>query len=120
MNMNRFFRLIVGTAMLAAAAMTANAEDIVFRVRNQALHGIDDRLFGQFMEIASGDYEIGAEGAVAPDTKKLQPRVLQLIREMEIPVIRYPGGIDVDYLDWRDRIDHVPGRAGGRRWRAAR
>ncbi|HKK30965.1 MAG TPA: hypothetical protein VKA18_11295, partial [Alphaproteobacteria bacterium] len=27
---------------------------------------------------------------------------------------RFPGGRDVDYIDWRDMIDHVPGREGGR------
>jgi len=33
---------------------------------------------------------------------------------MEIPLVRFPGGTDVDYIDWRDMIDHVPGREGPR------
>ncbi len=37
-----------------------------------------------------------------------------MLRRMRIPIARFPGGTDVDYIDWRDMIDKVPGRAGGR------
>ena len=33
---------------------------------------------------------------------------------MRIPVIRFPGGTDIDFLDWTDMIDGVPGRDDGR------
>ncbi|MFB0525611.1 MAG: alpha-L-arabinofuranosidase C-terminal domain-containing protein [Phycisphaerae bacterium] len=54
--------------------------------------------------------EIGAEGALIPGTHRLQPQVLELIKQMQIPILRFPGGTDVDFLDWRDMIDNVPGR----------
>ena len=34
---------------------------------------------------------------------------------MQIPILRFPGGSDVDYVDWRDMIDNVPGRPTGER-----
>jgi alpha-N-arabinofuranosidase len=58
--------------------------------------------------------EIGVEGGLIPGTRKLQPGVLKLLEEMEIPVIRFPGGTDVDFMDWRDMVDSVPGRAAQR------
>jgi alpha-N-arabinofuranosidase len=95
--------------LLLAAPGTPQAHDIIYRVGAQALHRIDPRLFGQFMERPSWG-EIGPEGALIPGTHELQPEVLRLLREMRIPVLRFPGGTDVDFMDWRDMISNVPGR----------
>ena len=89
-------------------------EPVHVKVRNEVLHPIDARLFGQFMERASWGGEIGAETAVIPGTHELRPKAKQLLRDMRIPVVRFPGGTDADYIDWRDMIDDVPGRTGGR------
>jgi len=86
---------------------------ISFSIRTEVLHRIDPRIFGQFMERPSWG-EIGVEGALIPGTRKLQPGVLKLLRQMQIPVIRFPGGTDVDFLDWREMVDGVPGRAAQR------
>jgi alpha-N-arabinofuranosidase len=58
--------------------------------------------------------EIGPEAAVIPGTHQLRPEARQLLRRMRIPIARFPGGTDVDYIDWRDMIDNVPGREDGR------
>jgi len=99
--------------VLASAHQSADSADISFSIKREVLHKIDPRIFGQFMERPSWG-EIGVEGARIPGTRKLQPRVLKLLEEMEIPVIRFPGGTDVDFLDWRDMVDNVPGRAAQR------
>ena len=87
--------------------------DIEITIYDTVLHEIDPRLFGQFMERPSWG-EIGAEAAVTPGTHELRPEAEQLLRRMEIPIARFPGGTDVDYVDWRDMIDNVPGREGER------
>ena len=83
-------------------------------VRNRVLHAIDARLFGQFMERPSWGSEIGAEAAVVPGTHELQPDAKRLLQRMQVPVARFPGGTDVDYTDWLDMIDNVPGRGAER------
>ena len=83
-------------------------------IRNQVLHAIDARLFGQFMERPSWGGEIGVEAAVVPGTHELQPEAKRLLRAMQIPLVRFPGGTDVDYIDWRDMISNVPGRSAER------
>jgi alpha-N-arabinofuranosidase len=101
-------------AQIAASALqNADSTDISFDIKKEVVHRIDPRLFGQFMERPSWG-EIGVEGARIPGTRKLQPQVLKLLAEMEIPVIRFPGGTDADFLDWRDMVDNVPGRAAER------
>ncbi|MFZ5833202.1 MAG: hypothetical protein ACOY3P_24200, partial [Planctomycetota bacterium] len=82
-------------------------------ISDAVLHEIDPRLFGQFMERPSWG-EIGAEAAVIPGTHKLQPEAERLLRQMRVPLARFPGGTDVDYTNWQDMIDNVPGRAGDR------
>ncbi|MEJ2704598.1 MAG: alpha-L-arabinofuranosidase C-terminal domain-containing protein [Sedimentisphaerales bacterium] len=82
--------------------------DVSFHIEKRVLHEINPRLFGQFMERPSWG-EIGIEGGLVPGTHKLQPRVLDLLSRMHVPVIRFPGGTDVDFLDWCDMIDNAPG-----------
>ena len=84
------------------------------KVHARVLHRIDARLFGQFMEKPSWGSEIGSETAVIPGTHELRPQAKELIRQMHIPVVRFPGGTDADYIDWLDMIDQVPGRSGDR------
>lgn len=120
-------RLIAGTAALLLNTLSSCktetsmsiAQDrkpdpaIRIRVGTNVLNAVDDRLFGQFMERASWG-EPGFDAARVGDSGKLRPQVVELIREMRAPVIRYPGGTDMAHIDWRDMIDNVPGRQGGR------
>jgi len=99
--------------LCAAQHQDVNSTGVSFTVSKKVLHHIDPRLFGQFMERPSWG-EIGVEGARIPGTTKLQPDVLKLLAEMKIPIIRFPGGTDADFLDWRDMVDNVPGRAAER------
>lgn len=86
-----------------------NSKDISFSIKKKVIHKINPRIFGQFMERPSWG-EIGVEGGLIPGTNKLQPEVLKLLKQMQIPVIRFPGGTDVDFLDWCEMIDNVPNR----------
>jgi len=98
---------------LVSSVQCARPGQIMFRIEDTVLHKIDSRIFGHFMERPSWG-EIGPEGALVPGTRQLQPEVLALLREMKIPILRFPGGTDVDYIDWRDMVDKVPGRGKDR------
>ncbi len=45
-----------------------------------------------------------------PSTRELPEPVEAKLAELNAPVIRFPGGTDVDYLDWTTRIRNAPGR----------
>lgn len=91
----------------------ANA-DVRIRVTNEAMHPVSSLLFGQFMEKPSWGKETGVEAAVLPGTRQIDPRAVELLRAMDIPVVRFPGGTDVDYLDWRDMVSDAHGPGSGR------
>jgi alpha-L-arabinofuranosidase len=67
---------------------------------------IDPRLYGAFIEhlgraVYGGIYEPGHPTA---DERGFRQDVLDLARELGVPLVRYPGGNFVSGYDWRDGI----------------
>ncbi len=100
-------------ALCVLVSCTRTDKPIWIRVENRALHHVDDRLFGHFMERASWG-EPGYDAARVGETGKLDPRVIAILDRWQVPLIRWPGGGDLQKIDWRDMIDNVPGRSGPR------
>ncbi|MCL2254527.1 MAG: alpha-N-arabinofuranosidase, partial [Lachnospiraceae bacterium] len=78
------------------AKMTVNKEFIISE--------IDSRIYGSFLEhmgraIYSGIYEPGHETA---DKNGFREDVKALVRELKVPLIRYPGGNFVSGYNWED------------------
>lgn len=108
-----FIRIAVrNCALLAVAGVgLAGAAHVEVVVTNQVANRVDARLFGQFLERPSWT-ETGPE-KLADENGELPKAVVERLRAMRIPVIRFPGGTDIDYMDWTDMIDHAPRRAPG-------
>ena len=67
---------------------------------------IDPRLYGSFLEhlgraVYNGIYEPGHPSA---NEDGLRKDVMKLIRDLRVPVIRYPGGNFVSGFNWEDSI----------------
>ena len=67
---------------------------------------VDPRLYGSFVEhlgraVYGGLYEPGHPTA---DADGFRGDVLALVRELGIPVVRYPGGNFVSAFDWEDSV----------------
>jgi alpha-N-arabinofuranosidase len=72
----------------------------------RAIGTVDPRLFGSFIEhlgraIYGGIYE--PEHASA-NTQGFRQDVLELVREIDVPIVRYPGGNFVSGYDWEDGV----------------
>lgn len=66
----------------------------------------DQRLFGSFIEhlgraVYTGIYEPGHPQA---DENGFRKDVLQLVRDLKVPVVRYPGGNFVSGFNWEDSV----------------
>ncbi len=96
------------------AGCKSSKEEITVTVFDEVITPLDTRLFGQFLEKPSWHDEWGPEAALIPGTHQLQDGVTEIMETMNIPVIRFPGGTDVNFQDWTTMIDNVPGRIGGR------
>ncbi|WP_404783290.1 hypothetical protein [Altericista sp. CCNU0014] len=63
---------------------------IQFAVSDRRLNPVDARLFGHLLERASFG-EPGPESALMPNSAWLQPQAVARMKQMNIPVIRFPG-----------------------------
>ncbi len=73
---------------------------------------VDKRIFGSFIEhlgraVYGGIFEPGHPQA---DKNGLRQDVLKLIRELDVPVVRYPGGNFVSSFNWEDSVGPVEKR----------
>ena len=90
-----------------------DASMLRYKVQTEPTHTIDRRLFGQFLERPSWDGETGPEAIFDRELGKLPENVISKLQEMNPTVVRFPGGTDVDRIDWTDMIDNAPGRDPG-------
>jgi alpha-N-arabinofuranosidase len=73
---------------------------------------VDPRLFGSFIEhlgraVYGGIYEPGHATA---DSQGFRGDVLELIKELKVPIVRYPGGNFVSGYNWEDGVGPVEQR----------
>src|SRR5689334_10244492 len=68
---------------------------------------INRNIYGQFAEhlgrLIYGGLWVG-EGSAIPNTRGLRNDVLAALKELHIPVLRWPGGCFADEYHWRDGI----------------
>lgn len=74
--------------------------------RDYAIGGIDRRIYGSFVEhigrcVYGGIYEPEHPTANAQGFRQ---DVMQMVRRLQIPVVRYPGGNFVSGFNWEDSI----------------
>ncbi len=90
--------------------MTTKAKMIVDK--DFTIGQVDDRLYGSFIEhlgraVYGGIYEPGHPEA---DERGFRKDVLKLVRDLRVPIVRYPGGNFVSGYDWKDGIGPVADR----------
>lgn len=74
--------------------------------RNYRIAQIDKRIYGSFIEhlgraVYGGIYEPGHPKA---DADGFRTDVLEMVRQLQVPVIRYPGGNFVSGYNWEDGV----------------
>lgn len=78
----------------------------IFADANLVIGTIDRHIFGSFVEhlgraVYEGIYEPGHPSA---DENGFRRDVMRLIKELNVPIVRYPGGNFLSGYDWRDGI----------------
>ena len=72
--------------------------------KNKVISEISGRIYGSFIEhlgraVYGGIYEPGHETA---DDMGFRKDVMKLVRELQVPIVRYPGGNFVSGYNWED------------------
>ena len=104
MMKKQLFTIAMGTMM----AFTASAQDATVSIRtDNATQKIHKEIYGQFAEhlgtCTYGGLWVGPESPI-PNTQGYRNDVLQALRDLQVPVLRWPGGCFADEYHWRDGI----------------
>ncbi len=103
---------LLGGAMLLALALPAHTQPQMATATatiDTAKTGavIDRHIYGQFAEhLGTGIYGgiwVG-EGSKIPNIKGYRTDVVQALKKIHVPVVRWPGGCFADLYNWRDGI----------------
>ena len=105
-------KLLCLTGLISTLWLTScgNQKDVTIEISTNSIHKINPMIFGHFLEKPSWGGEIGIEAAFDNAKFHLQPGLYSLLDSMNIPVLRFPGGTDIDHIDWRDMVSNIPGR----------
>ena len=105
-----FGKILSGVLFLAAAAVPANAQTAVANVTidtSKPGASIDRNIYGQFGEhLGRGIYEgiwVGEDSKI-PNIRGYRKDVVEALKKIHVPNIRWPGGCFADLYDWRDGI----------------
>ena len=101
--------LVSGTALLsrlpgvAASAAEARIEVLL----NERLGTISPNIYGQFIEHLGGVIYDGVwvgENSKVPNINGIRKALVEKLRQIKMPVVRWPGGCFADSYDWKDGI----------------
>lgn len=95
-----FTVLTIGCVNAQNASITIKAD--------QGEHVIDPNIYGHFAEhlgrcIYEGIY-VGEDNQVIPNTDGIRNDIIQALKDLKVPVLRWPGGCFADTYHWKDGI----------------
>jgi alpha-N-arabinofuranosidase len=92
---------------VSSKANTAKKHSKIEILSSQPGPSINKNIYGQFSEhLGRGIYEglwVGRESDI-PNTKGWRNDVLEVLKEIKVPVLRWPGGCFADEYHWRNGI----------------
>ena len=105
--------LFLGTAALALPFTGSSAQPAPGPGASAVIHAdqlgarIDRHIFGQFAEHLGRGLEEGVwvgEHSAIPNIRGIRKDVIAALRDLHVPVVRWPGGCFADEYHWRDGI----------------
>ena len=106
----RSLRVVIGLAGLALCAVASAAENESIRLGVDVSRSgarIDRHIFGQFAEhLGRGIYEgvwVGPDSKI-PNTRGIRNDVVEALKAIKVPNVRWPGGCFADEYHWRNGI----------------
>ncbi len=99
---------IFSAIIFGGFALTVAAQDATVSIQaNKGSQRIPKEIYGQFAEHLGtciyGGLWVGPESPI-PNTNGYRNDVLQALKDLKVPVLRWPGGCFADEYHWRDGI----------------
>jgi len=96
-----------GAYLSHAAATTASADSRIDVLLDEPLGTISPNIYGHFTEHLGGVIYDGlwvGENSPVANLQGIRKRLVEEMRKIKAPVVRYPGGCFADSYDWRDGV----------------
>jgi len=104
--------LLFGEHLSLAAPMDSRVEVLL----DEPVGTISPNIYGQFIEHVGAVIYDGVwvgEGSKIPNVGGIRQQMVESLRQIQVPVIRWPGGCFADSYDWRDGVGQ-PGKRPAR------
>jgi alpha-L-arabinofuranosidase len=103
--MYKTFFIIIFVGLLTNVV---TSQTTIFLNVDQGRHTINKNIYGHFAEhlgrcIYDGFY-VGEDNTKIPNTKGVRNDVVQALRDLKVPLLRWPGGCFADTYHWKDGI----------------
>jgi alpha-L-arabinofuranosidase len=100
--------ILLGTSLLFASSPTMLGQAKVTLLADQAKDTISRNIYGHFSEHLGrciyGGFYVGEGNTIIPNTRGIRNDIVQALRKIKIPVLRWPGGCFADTYHWKDGI----------------
>ncbi len=99
--------LLAKPARLARAAASSSSDSRVEVLPDEVLGTISPNIYGHFIEHLGGVIYDGVwvgENSKVPNIGGIRKDLIEEMRKIKAPVVRYPGGCFADSYDWRDGV----------------
>ena len=96
-----------------AAAATGATDSRIDVLLDEPIGTISPNIYGHFTEHLGGVIYDGVwvgENSPVPNVNGIRKRLVEEMRKIKAPVVRYPGGCFADSYNWRDGIGSVEKR----------
>jgi alpha-L-arabinofuranosidase len=105
--------LLARTSPFASAATSSGPDSRIEVLMGETLGTISPNIYGHFAENLSGVIYDGiwvGENSKIPNVNGIRKELIDEMRKIKAPVVRYPGGCFADSYDWRDGVGPVDKR----------
>jgi alpha-L-arabinofuranosidase len=105
--------LLTRTSPFASAATSSGPDSRIEVLMGETLGTISPNIYGHFAENLSGVIYDGiwvGENSKIPNVNGIRKELIDEMRKIKAPVVRYPGGCFADSYDWRDGVGPVDKR----------
>ncbi len=109
--MKKFTSILILTLLVSVnhySALSQSTETKVMINTDQGKHKISKHIYGHFSEHLGrciyGGFYVGENNKLIPNTAGIRNDVIQALKEMKIPNLRWPGGCFADTYHWKDGV----------------
>ncbi|QLE01966.1 hypothetical protein HX109_10510 [Galbibacter sp. BG1] len=88
-------------------AQNTTPDTAVLKVNFKKTQPLNHLLFGHFLEKCNWGGETGADTGWDKQNNALREDVGKLLDSIEPPIVRFPGGTDIDYYQWTELVDNA-------------